>query len=140
MTRTVEEAAEACLDAISTPDTLRTEARPHLLAALREARDAALEEAADHLDRIAPYAEDQQTTFTAQGCAREVRLLASSPPPAAAERGLRERVEGAVDRIENLLGALAIPMPDRLQVKGIRGSLPSIRDDLRAALREEETR
>jgi hypothetical protein len=66
--------------------------------------------------------------------------LASSPPPAAAERGLRERVEGAVDRIENLLGALAIPMPDRLQVKGIRESLPSIRDDLRAALREEETR
>jgi hypothetical protein len=60
-----------------------------LRALQSEARAAALHEAADHLDRIAPYAEDQQTTFNAQGCAREVRLLASAPP--RAETGREER-------------------------------------------------
>jgi hypothetical protein len=57
-----------------------------LRALQSEARAAALHEAADHLDRIAPYAEDQQTTFNAQGCAREVRLLASAPPRAETGR------------------------------------------------------
>jgi hypothetical protein len=62
----------------------------------------------------------------------------SAPSPRdegrAREEGLRQAIEGAADRIENVLGALAIPMPDRLQLKGIRETLPSIRDDLRAAL------
>jgi hypothetical protein len=86
MTRTVEEAARilmAKLRVVHGHRTMDDDDAGAILAALREARDAALHEAANHLDRIAPYAEDQQTTFNAQGCAREVRLLASSPPPAA---------------------------------------------------------
>jgi hypothetical protein len=85
MTRTVEEAARilmAKLRVVHGHRTMDDDDAGAILAALREARDAALHEAANHLDRIAPYAEDQQTTFNAQGCAREVRLLASSPPPA----------------------------------------------------------
>jgi hypothetical protein len=88
MTRTVEEVAEALFDlhGWNGPSDNAGGLRNTILAALREARDAALHEAAAHLDRIAPYAEDQQTTFNAQGCAREVRLLASSPPLAAPAR------------------------------------------------------
>jgi hypothetical protein len=139
MTRTVEEAAEACLDAISTPDTLRTEARPHLLAALHEARDAALHEAADHLDRIAPYAEDQQTTFTAQGCAREVRLLASSPPPAAPARDDRG-AEPLPPPIEDALAAyvkevFAFAVNDDAGDVAVTVARGALRDAIATALR-----
>jgi hypothetical protein len=47
---------------------------------------------------------------------------------------LADRYEATIDRIENLLGALALPLPDRVHVQGIRALLPEIRDAARAAL------
>lgn len=47
---------------------------------------------------------------------------------------LRDAIGRAEDRIGNVLGALALPLPDRLQVEGLRETLPDIRAELQAAV------
>jgi hypothetical protein len=50
------------------------------------------------------------------------------------EKTLREALEHAIDRIENLLGALLLPLPPHIHLQGLRGNLPEIRDEMRDAL------
>lgn len=50
------------------------------------------------------------------------------------ETKLRDALERAADRIENLLCALDLPLPDRLHLQGLRGALPEIRDEIRSTL------
>ncbi len=62
------------------------------------------------------------------------------PAPALPSTAPRERsvpaesVETAVERLDNLLAALNLPLPDRLHLKALREVLPEIRAELRAAL------
>lgn len=39
-----------------------------------------------------------------------------------------------VDRLDNLIAALSLPLPDAIHVKAIRGSLPSVRKELAEAI------
>lgn len=51
---------------------------------------------------------------------------------------MHEACGHAVDRLENLLAAMKLPLPPRLHLEGLSGNLESIRDELRAALPAEE--
>jgi hypothetical protein len=102
MTRTVEEVAEALFDlhGWNGPSDNAGGLRNTILAALREARDAALHEAAmavssrrgggtiEHMERLAAV--------------EAIQSLASSPPPAAPARDDRG-AERLVDRLVNLV-------------------------------------
>jgi hypothetical protein len=155
MTRTVEEALRDVFGYepdLFVPDSPGAMLRDTIRTALREARDAALHEAASHLDRIAPYAEDQQTTFNAQGCAREVRLLASSPPPAAPARDDRgadgldpetwaRAIEAAAGLAEDSPGLLSTPAQKRLASQIRRLTPPAASSSGEAnALRDPDAR
>jgi hypothetical protein len=87
MTRTVEEAAEACMDAILTRETAQVGVKARIVAALREARDAALHEAVRVVENVAlPQGGNRCEEKTVVAAARALRVLASSPPPAAPAR------------------------------------------------------
>ncbi len=58
-----------------------------------------------------------------------------------AEAALAELVEAsgrAADRIDNLLAALTLPVRDAIHLQGVRGTLPEIGEELRAALAKAE--
>lgn len=63
----------------------------------------------------------------------------SGPSRAAKElEDLREAAGRAADRIENLTYALQLKVSDSIHLEGIRGALPDILRELRAALPDEE--
>jgi len=47
-----------------------------------------------------------------------------------------ERICELADRIDNLCWAITMPIPDRIHVECLKGSLPEIRDELKKCLKE----
>lgn len=82
-----------------------------------DGRDAAYEKAAEDLEAV-------------------LRADLAHPPRAVSAVGedAVERMARAADTLDNLIHAMAMPLPDSLHMTAIRSALPGLLDEMRAAL------
>ena len=93
-----------------------------VLAVLDRARDVLAEIYAKHQRAIGPFATQAQKS---NGSLRAAR---------AAVAELVEDVGQCADEIDNLVAAMAMPIPDALHMQALRSAIPDIAARLRAAL------
>ena len=54
------------------------------------------------------------------------------------ERAMRDAIERAIERLDNLIAAMRLPIPDSIHVTALRGSLPDIRRELAESIGYDE--
>jgi len=47
-----------------------------------------------------------------------------------------DKIAEAIDSLSNIIAALSLPVPDKIHVEGLRGTLPEIRDKIKAGYLE----